>query len=64
MVSKLPLGPTLYPKELVSEHPEKFFVSEIVREHIFKLYNEEVPYAVQVRLPVHVQRRQILLPTE
>ena len=48
MVDQLPEGPTLYPKKLVSEHPEKFFVAEIVREHVFQLYREEVPYCVQV----------------
>jgi hypothetical protein len=48
MVKQLPEGPTLYPKELVSEHPEKFFVSEILREQIFQQYDQEIPYCVQV----------------
>ena len=42
-------GPTLYPKEMVSEQPEKFFVAEIVREQIFLQYEEEVPYSTQAR---------------
>ena len=50
MVDHIPEGPTLYPKDLVSEHPERFFVSEIVREHIFRNYDQELPYAVQVRV--------------
>ena len=41
-------GPALYDKDLVSEHPEKFFVSEIIREHIFRRYDQELPYSVQV----------------
>lgn len=32
----------------MSEHPERFFVSEIVREKIFMQYRNEVPYACQV----------------
>lgn len=36
------------PQDIVSEHPERFFVSEIVREKIFMQYHREVPYACQV----------------
>jgi len=31
-------------QDAVSEHPERFFVGEIVREKIFQLYREEIPY--------------------
>ena len=47
-MSKLPLGPTLYSKDSVSEQPERFFVSELIREKIFFLYDKEVPYSSQV----------------
>ncbi|XP_071724054.1 GTPase ERA-like, chloroplastic, partial [Rutidosis leptorrhynchoides] len=50
ILSKLPLGPAYYPKDIVSEHPERFFVSEIVREKIFMQYRDEVPYACQVNV--------------
>jgi len=49
-VSRLPEGPTLYPKAMVSEQPERFFVSEIIRERIFELYGQEIPYAAQVQV--------------
>jgi len=32
----------------ISDQPEKFFVSEIVREKIFFLYDQEIPYCAQV----------------
>ncbi|KAK7250893.1 hypothetical protein RIF29_33648 [Crotalaria pallida] len=48
ILSKLPKGPAYYPKDIVSEHPERFFVSEIVREKIFMQYRNEIPYACQV----------------
>ena len=35
-------------QDIVSEHPERFFVAEIVREKIFMQYRNEVPYACQV----------------
>ncbi|PIA55807.1 hypothetical protein AQUCO_00700256v1 [Aquilegia coerulea] len=50
IVSKLPLGPAYYPKDIASEHPERFFIAEIVREKIFMQYRNEVPYACQVNV--------------
>ncbi|KAL2504356.1 RNA binding [Abeliophyllum distichum] len=47
ILSKLPCGPAYYPKDIASEHPERFFVAEIVREKIFMQYRDEVPYACQ-----------------
>ncbi|KAJ0236594.1 GTPase ERA-like [Hirschfeldia incana] len=47
ILSKLPFGPPYYPKDIVSEHPERFFVAEIVREKIFMQYRNEVPYSCQ-----------------
>lgn len=47
-VEKLPEGPTLYPKNIISEQPERFFVSECIREQIFLLTQQEVPYCTQV----------------
>lgn len=35
-------------QDIVSEHPERFFVSEIVREKIFMQYRKEIPYVCQV----------------
>ncbi|MDA1333718.1 MAG: GTPase Era [Bacteroidetes bacterium] len=48
LLKRLPMGPAFYPKEMISEQPEKFFVAEIIREKIFKLYRQEVPYSTQV----------------
>ncbi|CAM8901285.1 hypothetical protein QQ045_011110 [Rhodiola kirilowii] len=50
ILSKIPKGPAYYPKDIVSEHPERFFVSEIVREKIFMQYRNEIPYACQVNV--------------
>ncbi len=47
---RLPAGPRYYPDDMVSEHPERFFVTEIVREKILELYSQEIPYAVQVNV--------------
>ncbi|MEZ4650319.1 MAG: GTPase Era [Candidatus Eisenbacteria bacterium] len=48
ILSRLPEAPPLYPREQVSEQPERFFVAEIVRERIFRRYEQEVPYSTEV----------------
>ncbi|KAG6526896.1 hypothetical protein ZIOFF_008983 [Zingiber officinale] len=56
IISKLPFGPAYYPKDIASEHPERFFVAEIVREKIFMQYRNEVPYACQVNVLNYISR--------
>lgn len=46
--SLLPLGPPFYPPDQLTEHPERFFVGELIREAIFKMFREEVPYSTEV----------------
>jgi GTPase len=47
---RLPESPFLYPEEDLSSQPVRFFVAELIRETVFELYSEEVPYAVAVRV--------------
>ena len=56
VIEQLPEGPPFYPKDQISEHPERFFVAEIVREKIFKLFHEEVPYSTQVNVMAFEER--------
>lgn len=56
IVARLPEGPLLYPRDQISEQPERFFVAEIVRERIFRLYEQEVPYSTEV-LVTHFEER-------
>ncbi len=44
----LPIGPMYYPKESISAYPEKFIVSELIREKILYLTQEEIPHSVAV----------------
>jgi len=44
----LPEGPAYYPKDQLTDRPERFFVSEIIREKILMLYHQEVPYSCEV----------------
>ena len=48
IVELLPEGDKFYPDDIVAEENERFFVSEIIREKIFELYEDEVPYSCEV----------------
>lgn len=46
----LPEGNAYYPEDFVSDRDERFFVSELIREEIFKTFKEEVPYSTTVEI--------------
>ena len=50
IVKYLPEGNAYYPEDYVSDRDERFFVSELIREEIFKVFKEEVPYATTVEI--------------
>jgi len=51
----LPYGHPYYPKDMITNHPERFFVSEIIREKIFQNYGEEIPYSTTVQIEEFVE---------
>jgi GTPase len=46
----LPAGDPLFPDNMLTDMPERFFVAEIVREKVFRLTGQEIPYSVAVTL--------------
>ncbi len=44
----IPENEFYYDEDLLSIHPQKFFVSEIIRENIFMEFQEEIPYSSEV----------------
>lgn len=48
IVAVLPESPAFYPKDQLTDKPEKFFASEILREKIFYRYKKEIPYSTEV----------------
>lgn len=46
----LPHPEPLYPTDILSTAPERFFVSELIREKIFEQFSEEVPYSTEVEV--------------
>jgi GTP-binding protein Era len=47
---RLPVSEFLYPEEDVSSQPVRFFVAELIRESVFELYSQEVPYSVATKV--------------
>ncbi|NNM18142.1 MAG: GTPase Era [Croceitalea sp.] len=48
IVELLPEAPPYYPKDQLTDKPERFFVNETIREKILMHYKKEIPYAVEV----------------
>ncbi|MFM6976787.1 MAG: GTPase Era [Sphingobacteriaceae bacterium] len=48
ILDKLPEHPAYYDKDTLTDRTERFFVSEMMREKIFKLYDKEIPYSTEV----------------
>ena len=44
----LPESPAFYPKDQLTDRPERFFVNETIREKILIHYKKEIPYAVEI----------------
>lgn len=44
----LPEGPKYYPDDIVADENERFFVADLIREKVFELYKEEIPYSTEV----------------
>ena len=52
----LPVHPKYYPNDQLTDEPEKFFVSEIIREKIFEKYQDEIPYSTEVLIEEFKER--------
>lgn len=47
---RLPKGPKYYPEDMITDQPEKMIIAEFVREKVYELTREEVPYSVAVEV--------------
>ncbi|RXG24711.1 GTPase Era [Leeuwenhoekiella aequorea] len=48
ILEALPVSPPFYPKDALTDKPERFFVNEIIREKILIHYKKEIPYSVEI----------------
>ena len=60
IVALLPEAPPYYPKDQLTDKPERFFVNEKIREKILIHYKKEIPYAVEVETEEFVEEDTIV----
>ena len=56
----LPKGPGFYPKDQLTDKPERFFVNEKIREKILIHYKKEIPYSVEVETEEFIEEEKIV----
>jgi GTP-binding protein Era len=52
----LPEGPAMFPDDILTDMPEKFIVAEMIREKVFRLTRDEVPYSTAVVVETFIER--------
>ncbi|QTE24061.1 GTPase Era [Polaribacter cellanae] len=56
----LPKSPAFYPKDQLTDKPERFFVNEKIREKILMHYKKEIPYSVEVETEEFAEEEHII----
>jgi len=59
VIKLLPEGPALYPEDDVTDRDERFLAAELVREKIFRLLGDELPYATTVGVDSFAQEGRL-----
>jgi GTP-binding protein Era len=60
ILDRLPVHPPYYDKEELTDRPERFFASEIIREKIFTNYKKEIPYSTEVGIEDFREEAQLI----
>lgn len=60
IIELLPEGPAYFPKDQLTDKPERFFVNETIREKILMHYKKEIPYAVEIETEEFIEDDDII----
>lgn len=60
IIELLPESPPFYPKDQLTDKPERFFINETIREKILINYKKEIPYAVEVDTEEFLEEESII----
>ncbi len=60
IIANLPENPPYFAKDELTDKPQKFFVSEIIREKIFLNYSQEIPYCTEVEIDTFKEEENII----
>ena len=58
IAARLPIGPALFPDDMVTDRADRFLALEIIREQLYHQLGREVPYACAVRIEEWNERAQ------
>jgi GTP-binding protein Era len=61
ILENMPQHPPYFPKDELTDKPERFFASEIIREKIFINYDKEIPYSCEVVITSFKEKKDILV---
>jgi GTP-binding protein Era len=57
----LPVHPPYFPKDELTDKPERFFAAEMIREKVFMNYKKEVPYSTEVIIEEFKEKKDIIV---
>lgn len=60
MLKYIPEGQPFYSEEDLSDLPTRFFVSELIREKIYELFGDEIPYQTAVVVNEYAEKAQLI----
>ncbi len=60
IIELLPESPAFYPKDQLTDKPERFFINETIREKILIHYKKEIPYAVEIETEEFFEEEKII----
>lgn len=60
IIELLPESPPFYPKDQLTDKPERFFINETIREKILLHYKKEIPYSVEVETEEFFEQEHII----
>ncbi|MDD3005288.1 GTPase Era [Flavobacterium sp.] len=60
IIDLLPASPAYYPKDQLTDKPERFFVNETIREKILLHYKKEIPYSVEIETEEFIEDENII----
>ncbi|WP_142784021.1 GTPase Era [Changchengzhania lutea] len=60
IIELLPESPAFYPKDQLTDKPERFFINETIREKILIHYKKEIPYAVEIETEEFFEEEHII----
>ncbi len=60
IIALLPESPAFYPKDQLTDKPERFFVNEKIREKILLYYKKEIPYSVEIETEAFNEEKNLI----